>query len=276
MQGKGLNASRSGRRVPLTMSATSVQIDEGRGLFGARLFVHATLPSTNRWIIENAGDHEHGDVVRAERQTDGRGRAGRSWLAPEDRGLTLSVAVRDTDPGLAPNLTQAAAIAVRRTLSAYEIASALKWPNDVMATGDMKIAGILAERSPTENLVALGIGLNVNLSDTDFAGIVLRQPASSMNLVAGGTYDVAQVCEALLHELEQVLNDLLTHGRAALITDWTAFDWLGGHRVIITDGDARVEGVCGGLADDGRLRLTDEAGREHLFWSGDAERLGPA
>ena len=258
------------------MSESSTQIQEGKGLSGARLIVHASLPSTNRRIIDQPNDHAHGDVVRAVRQSAGLGRSGRSWLAPEDRGLTLSVAVRDTDPALAPNLTQAAALAVRRALTAFDIGSALKWPNDVMATGDMKIAGILAERSPTENLVALGIGLNVNLSDTDFAGVVLRQPATSMNLVAGGTYDVAQVCDTLLRDLEQAIASLLHDGRTSLIAEWNEFDWFGGHRVAISDGDDRVEGAYGGLGDDGRLRMTDDAGTEHLFWSGDAERLGPA
>src|SRR5205823_6718407 len=98
-------------------------------------------------------DAEHGAVALAERQTDGRGRLGRTWV---DSGLMLSVALYPPPPVARwPELTLVAAHAVA---DAIGDGATIKHPNDVLVNG-RKVAGILAEASER---VVLGIGINVN------------------------------------------------------------------------------------------------------------------
>jgi biotin operon repressor len=88
----------------------------------------------------------HGEVVVAELQTKGRGRRGRSWIAPPGKSLTLSVILRPTlPPSRAPEITLAAALALCE--AAHEMGAPgarVKWPNDIECRGQ-KLAGILAE-----------------------------------------------------------------------------------------------------------------------------------
>ena len=251
-------------------------IQDGAGLGGGRWLRFDTLDSTNAWALAHAGELRHGDVVQAVRQTAGRGRLGRSWAAPADRALTLSVALRETPAGLRPhNLTQVAALAVRDLLADERIACALKWPNDVFASG-FKICGILAETDPTGACHVVGIGLNVNLSDADFAGLDLRQPATSMMLQRGDLFDVAGVGARLIGKLAEVWRRLATSGMAGLRAEWAAHDGLAHQRVRVTQGDAILTGRYTGLGEGGFLTLVDDAGQPHTVQAGDLERLGPA
>jgi len=91
-------------------------------------------------------------LVVAARQTEGRGRAGASWLTAE-RALAASLALR-VDPGESRPLSLMAGVAAAGLGFGVE----LKWPNDVMV-GDSKAGGILVERSG--DIAVIGLGLNL-------------------------------------------------------------------------------------------------------------------
>jgi BirA family biotin operon repressor/biotin-[acetyl-CoA-carboxylase] ligase len=91
-------------------------------------------------------------VVISPRQTEGRGRTGASWEnAP--RALAVSVAFIADEGDDRPFSLMAGVAAAR---AAPQVA--LKWPNDVMVE-DLKVGGILVERSGQE--VVAGLGLNL-------------------------------------------------------------------------------------------------------------------
>ncbi len=110
-------------------------------------------------------DAAHGAVALAERQTEGRGRLGRTW---SDSALMLSVALYPPPP-LAnwPELTLVAAHAVAGAIGPE---ATIKHPNDVLVDG-RKVAGILAEANER---VVLGIGINVGSAGFPGAGYVER------------------------------------------------------------------------------------------------------
>ena len=77
-------------------------------------------PVVHRSVTDSTNDRarelaaagaSHGTVVLAEEQTAGRGRQGRSWVAPPGRALTLSIVLRLDAPVLAL-LPLSAALAV--------------------------------------------------------------------------------------------------------------------------------------------------------------------
>jgi BirA family biotin operon repressor/biotin-[acetyl-CoA-carboxylase] ligase len=156
----------------------------------------ASTGSTNADLLARGGPE--GQVLVAEEQTAGRGRAGRTWVSVPGASLTFSVLLRPMSVppaarGWLPLLTGVAvATAVR---SAAAVAAVLKWPNDVLV-GDRKLAGILAEQSPAGDAVVVGVGLNVATPRDALPVSPAGLPATS--LLAEGA-DVAR--EALLTEI---------------------------------------------------------------------------
>ncbi len=133
-----------------------------RGSYGREYHWAEETATTQRMLPEAAA---HGAVALAERQTEGRGRLGRSWA---DSGLMLSVALYPPQPVAEwPGLTLVAAHAVADAIGP---AAAIKDPNDVLVEG-RKVAGVLAEA--TERVV-LGIGINVGAAGWPNAGFVAR------------------------------------------------------------------------------------------------------
>jgi BirA family transcriptional regulator, biotin operon repressor / biotin---[acetyl-CoA-carboxylase] ligase len=135
-----------------------------RGAYGREYHSAAETVSTQRMLPPGAS---HGAVALAERQTEGRGRLGRTWV---DSALMFSVALYPPPP-LAewPELTLVAAHAVAEAIGS---GATIKHPNDVLVDG-RKVAGILAEA--TERVV-LGIGINVGATAWPGSGFVEREP----------------------------------------------------------------------------------------------------
>jgi len=98
--------------------------------------------------------------VRADAQTQGRGRRGRDWVSPKGNFYGTAVYRFDGEPQDAAKLSFVAAIAVANALSAYTLKTAptLKWPNDVLLDG-RKVAGLLLEAKPGRVLIGIGVNL---------------------------------------------------------------------------------------------------------------------
>ncbi len=123
---------------------------------------HAETGSTNDDLTALARDGApEGTVVGADRQSAGRGRRGRSWLAAGGHALLVSVLLR---PGVAP--VDAGLLPVVVAVGAAEALgpdARIVWPNDILI-GGRKVAGILCEMSADQEHVAwavAGIGVNV-------------------------------------------------------------------------------------------------------------------
>ncbi len=135
-----------------------------RGAYGREFHFAEETETTQRMLPADAA---HGAVALAERQTEGRGRLGRTWT---DSALMFSVALYPPPPLAAwPELTL---VAARAVAGAVGPAAGIKPPNDVLVEG-RKVAGILAEASER---VVLGIGVNVGSAAWPGAGWVDREP----------------------------------------------------------------------------------------------------
>jgi len=141
--------------------------------FGRKLYILPEVTSTNTHALTLADPlSAHGSVVLAEQQTAGRGRLDRTWFSPPAMNLYASVVLVPT-----PSFQRMSWIPLIAGLSLTEaihqtcgLHATLKWPNDVLLH-DQKLGGILCEgtsQGPHYQLVAVGIGLNVNMSETDF------------------------------------------------------------------------------------------------------------
>jgi BirA family biotin operon repressor/biotin-[acetyl-CoA-carboxylase] ligase len=131
-----------------------------------RLELHERVTSTQDVVHALAARGEPaGTCVLAEEQTAGRGRAGRRWVSPPGRGLWLSVLLRPAAAIAGGVVALRAGLATAAALreAAPELATRLKWPNDVILDG-RKAGGILCEArwsGEAVGWVAVGVGLNV-------------------------------------------------------------------------------------------------------------------
>jgi BirA family biotin operon repressor/biotin-[acetyl-CoA-carboxylase] ligase len=163
--------------------------------------------STNRVARELAlSGAPHGTLVTADEQTAGRGRQGRTWVAPPRRSLLVSLLLRGLDRSHAL-LPLAVALAVCDTCEAVApVDCRIKWPNDVWI-GDRKVAGILLEGRPHEGWAVVGIGLNVATTLDELAG-ELGETATSLAIATGGRApSLERTLDALLEALERRLAD---------------------------------------------------------------------
>ena len=125
--------------------------------------------STNHDAALLLGDEKSlGATIIAERQTDGAGRKGRSWIAKEGTSLLLTTILPRSIP--TANLwivPFGVAICVRRALQMNGIIAGLHWPNDLLVQGK-KIAGILCVSRVVGDRawVGAGVGINVHRDDT--------------------------------------------------------------------------------------------------------------
>ncbi len=126
------------------------------------------LGSTNEYLHAAAAPAPgQPRVVFAELQTAGRGRRGRSWLAPFGAGVTFSIgwSFADTPADLSA-LSLAMGVCVARELrdmGAPRIM--LKWPNDIVFE-HRKLGGLLAQlrvEAGGPAYVVIGLGLNLQL-----------------------------------------------------------------------------------------------------------------
>jgi BirA family biotin operon repressor/biotin-[acetyl-CoA-carboxylase] ligase len=193
-------------------------------------------------------DDPEGAVAVADHQTAGRGRLGRSWVAPPGTAIAVSVLLR---PPRDRKLAQvplvgglAAAEAVEEELG---LSSQIKWPNDVMVNR-RKVAGALAEAR--DGAVVLGIGINVNQTRDELPRDV-RQPVASLRTIDGREHDRAALLTDLLARLDRFYGAWREGELEAVFHDIGSRDFLRGRRVS-ADG---VAGTAIGITRSGALEV---------------------
>ena len=192
----------------------------------------------------------HGTVVLAESQTAGRGRQGRSWVAPPGSALTLSVLLR-LEPDRLAQLPLAAAVAVCEACEAVcDVRTKIKWPNDVWIEG-LKTAGVLIEARPQEGWAVVGIGLNVNTTTEQFPA-ELEGIATSLRIASGRPLERERLLDVLLGRLAA-----RTSTEAASVLDYYR------SRDALRDRQVRWKGgagTAGGIDEHGNLIVFTESG----------------
>ena len=204
----------------------------------------------------------------ADHQTAGRGRLGRSWVAPPGASLLMSILLRPYLEREQLHLVVAAvALAAADAVEAVAgVRPTLKWPNDLVFD-DRKLAGVLAERDGTA--VVVGIGINVNWPPSlpeDLVGV-----ATAVNHLAGWPVDRDEVLRGLLDGL----------ARRCDSGDWlaTASEYRRncstiGRQVRIELPDEVFTGTASDITDEGHL-LVDIGMCLRTVTAGDVVHLRP-
>lgn len=214
-------------------------------------------------------------LVFAELQHAGRGRRGRTWVAPFGSGLTFSIGWTFGDmPADMSSLSLAAGAQVVLGLRRLGLEHArIKWPNDIVL-GQRKLGGLLTQlRSEAGGpaCVVIGLGLNLDLSPTHRVAIESdgAAPACDLREGFGGVLPArnriaASVAAAMLEGLAGFAEE----GFAPFAATWQSLDSLRDQPVRILQAEKSVEGIARGVDPDGALRI-ERNGRIERFFAGD-------
>jgi BirA family biotin operon repressor/biotin-[acetyl-CoA-carboxylase] ligase len=240
-----------------------------------RLDVLLTVDSTNRHVAELTASANGAHVCVTEIQTAGRGRRGRSWVAPFGSGICFSIGWQFAE---APPTFSALSLAVGvASVKALERCGArgvgLKWPNDLTWQG-RKLGGILIEmrgESAGPAQVIIGIGINMRMP-----AAVRLQLAEHQAVLVADVHEILRertptrnaLIAALIEELVAMLETFAIDGFERFADDWRALDVLNHANVKIITGNETTFGVARGVDDDGAL-LVDVDGELKRFVSGE-------
>lgn len=241
-----------------------------------RLDVLLTVDSTNRYVSSNPVVQPGNAVLcLAEIQQAGRGRRGRSWLAPFGSGLCLSLgwAFEDLPPTISALSLVVGMVVVRvlRRLGAAEVG--LKWPNDLLYRG-RKLGGILIEmrgESSGPAQVVIGLGLNTRMPAETRLMLAEKQAALVADLheiLRDRTPERNELVAALTTELLASLREFAQQGFASFHPAWAEFDALSGAQVKVLTAEQTIHGIAGGVDADGAL-LLNVNGQLQRFVSGE-------
>jgi BirA family transcriptional regulator, biotin operon repressor / biotin---[acetyl-CoA-carboxylase] ligase len=211
-----------------------------------------------------AAGHEAVFISRS--QNAGRGRYNREWSSP-DGGLYLTY----TTPirldlaacGLLP--LAAASIAADTITELTGVDTALKWPNDIIATGK-KLGGVLCEARTdfsAVHSVSVGVGVNAN------AKVRLPDAVSAQELT-GRSVRRSELAEQITLRLQRLLRAGDIAGEQARIR--SRMMTLGRRvRVTATDG-TELTGTAADITSEGFLILK-QGRKQHIIRSGGLRHL---
>ena len=270
-------------RRPLDAARLAREAVRPGGLWRAVEVVDRT-GSTNADLLERALAREpEGVVLAAEEQSAGRGRRGRTWVAPPCSALTFSLLVRPAAVpparrGWLPLLTGVAVAAA--VTSATGVPATLKWPNDVLAgaaAGAAKLAGILAEAAG--DAIVVGVGLNVSAGPAELPppgpGAL---PATSLRVAGAPVSNREPLLLAILAGFERRYQAWLQAAgdpeRSGLRAEYTGLSGTIGRRVRAElPGGQLLSGLAVGVDPDGRLLVCSSPGAEVPVAAGDIVHL---
>lgn len=234
--------------------------------------------STNRVAREQAvAGAASGSLVWADSQNAGKGQYGRSFASPLG-GLYFSLILRPDLPSeRLPLITLATGLACRDVLSRhYNLDTQLKWPNDLFLHGK-KVGGILCESFfagqavPPQATIIIGVGINCNGTSEDFPG-ELQPLVTTIAQTIQTPIAVVDLLEWLVEAIEAAVL-LLGHKDCVMLDRWQDYDYLFEQPLRYSNGSDEIFGVGRGINQDGRYRMVDKQGKEHIIVGGQLRPL---
>ena len=244
--------------------------------------------STNDDLLERWRAGQLIDPVArlAHKQTAGKGRAGRVWLANPEDSICFSLAYPfHKSPAALSGLSLLVGMAVITGIAKacdidettlHQDGLRLKWPNDLLLD-NAKLGGILIEggqaRAGEPTWMIVGIGINLRNADAiesnlDVQGIKVSSLERLLPIFKK-LPDVEYLWLTLLESLEQAFSNFDKTGFAPYQQHWNKWDAFYDQNVCISGaGKEPILGIAKGVDSNGALVL-DQAGKTMSIYAGD-------
>jgi BirA family biotin operon repressor/biotin-[acetyl-CoA-carboxylase] ligase len=169
------------------------------------------VSSTNDYLKTLAFDKQEGYVCIADYQEKGKGRNGRSFYSPKQKGIYMSFLLKPTlSVYESLKITACASVALWEAIKKnYKIDSKIKWVNDIFID-EKKIGGILCEASLEMNTARMDymvVGIGVNVHKQEFAKD-LALVASSIEEFSDKIISRNQIIKDILNSFYKYYNEI--------------------------------------------------------------------
>ena len=203
-------------------------------------------------------------VVVAGRQTKGRGRLKRQWRS-DDGGLYFTMVLRPDLPVLlSSRINFLASLTLAHVLrELFQIAAAVKWPNDILVDG-YKISGMLSElEAETDRILFINIGMGINVNNDPS---VVEPGASSLRKIVGREISKKILLDRFLAEFRQRLKKTKFEN---VISEWKKYTVTLNRQVKIVTHKEVSEGLAVDVDENGALVLELANGKQKKIVYGD-------
>lgn len=244
---------------------------------GKKLIYEKQMDSTNEEAKRGADAGEnHGTVFRADCQTAGKGRRGRSWYSLAEGNLYFTILLRPLlTPEKASMLTLVMAYAVAQAIrDCTDLEALIKWPNDIVVHG-RKVCGILSEMKLTGTSVEYCvIGVGINVEQKSFAPDI-RDKATSLVLEAGKTVTCEKLLWAVLEAFEAAYEQFMQAGNLVPLQEqYNALLINRDKQVRVLDPKGEFEGIARGITRTGELLVEVSEGICKKVYAGEVSVRG--
>jgi len=235
-------------------------------ILGKKIYSYRVLKSTNDLAYRLAEEKApEGTLIVAEKQTSGKGRLGRKWFSPPDKGIWMSLILRPKiPPAKAPGLSLCAGLALIQAIrDKTRLEADLKWPNDCLLGGE-KVAGILLELSAELDkidFIIIGVGINVNQTQNDFPKN-LKGKATSIFLESKDKFSRVELLKSFLERFEKIYLNFKTFGLKFYREEIKKSSSLLGKKVKLLYGKEKLKGVVKDIDENGSLVLETRKGEK--------------
>lgn len=219
------------------------------------------ISSTNDYVKQNIQNLEDMSVVYADRQTNGHGRLGRTWVDTGDDNLFMTIVLKpfkDLNP-IYSNFTQYLSVILALVLEEeYNLSAQIKWPNDVLINGK-KIAGILSEGTTKgDEFLGLALGLGVNLNTKPETLALIDKPATSIFAETGMKIDKEIFIKKLLNKFCLLYDSFIKNGFLSVKNLYVERAFFLGKDITINVLGELHSGTAENITDEGSLILNED------------------
>ncbi|MCC3145843.1 biotin--[acetyl-CoA-carboxylase] ligase [Halanaerobium sp. Z-7514] len=206
-------------------------------------------------------------VFAADKQLKAKGRRGKSWFSNTGESLSVSFLFKlpDNSPEI-PQVTAAAALAVKESFKNFSLKTDIKWPNDILVN-EKKICGILSELFFTQNksaFVIIGCGINLNNSSFNEE---IKDLATSYYIEKSQKINKNVFLSNLIFEIESYINKYFSGRRKEVISKWKKALNIIGKRVKLSQNNTIYNVIIKDILDSGEILAELEDGSQKKFQS---------
>lgn len=264
--------------VPDSLTSKELSVYLGKQRMQSVLCVDS-VDSTNNRLRELAfSGASDGQVVIADEQLNGRGRRGREFISPKDKGIYLSMLFRpDSLPSDVVEITAWTAVAVNNAIeSVCGIRAGIKWVNDLVFNR-RKVCGILTEMSVESEsgyvqYIIIGIGINVNENEEDFPEEI-KGIATSLSIENNKEYSRALIASEIIKELD-IMRSAWHKEKQSYLEAYKNDNITIGKEISVVRNSEVKQGVATSIGDDFSLNVCYKDGRCENLSSGEISVRG--
>jgi len=244
---------------------------KGNHFISAILYSNS-IKSTNKFAKQNSVPHDN--LIITNYQTSGKGRFDRDWRSEKGTNLTFTIVKQidffNTDQihliyAVSYGIYKSIKKIIEKEDSISKHTLYIKWPNDILLN-NKKVAGILIETKPKNNIFIIGIGINVNQKNFSKA---IQNTATSIINETGKISDLNLFLVSLVKNIEKYFDYCKKRKYKEIYTLWRKSLNCINKKVVFIDAKGNLlRGIVTDILENGEIQI-EQKGKIFQFHSGE-------